>query len=45
MKESREAPHKGLYHGETYVFGYRTTWSKYFYENESSKGSKNSNLE
>lgn len=27
LKESREAPHKGLYHGETYVFGYRTTWS------------------
>ena len=27
LKESREAPHKGLYHGENYVFGYRTTWS------------------
>lgn len=27
LRESRELPDKGLYHGEKYVFGHRTTWS------------------
>ena len=27
LRESRELPHKGLYHGEEYVFGHKTTWS------------------